>query len=142
MLGPNSKNLARVKDTFNANRYYAVLTVFLVVGIIQYQVTQTGNQIFTNCASGQILKNQTGSWICADDLSGGSSAVSPIWLNDSTIVYSNSSYLNGNIKVSGNLTINGIVKGNISCIGSACMYQNGSGYLFYTNPCAITGACT
>lgn len=69
----------------------------------------------------------------------------PLWYNDSKYIYSNNSIANGNVNITGNLSItknlivSGNIKGNITCIGFMCMYQNSSNYSFISNPCNLGG---
>ncbi len=57
--------------------------------------------ITTQCSDGQVLKNQTGAWVCAGDLND----YAPEWTQIGGVITSNASISSGNVNISGNLSI-------------------------------------
>lgn len=143
---------------------YGVCLLFVVVSVVSAlqpnEISTTGNDdLRLNSSSGRVvvldnfnasvrvdspLIYENGVRLLnksyGDFLYGGSVGV-PLWYNGNGGIMSNVSFSRGNVFVSGNLTVNNVAKLNVTCFGSACIYQNGSGYVFMTNPCGLIGVC-
>ena len=127
-------------------RYIAILWVFLIVGLIEFNILPSGNGIYTQCLNGQVLKNTTGYWICADDqdtrynqswpyidiIAGNitfnesranqtiDARVSPYWISLNGNTTTNSSINAGNVHVTNNI----FLTGNLSIGATKGLFQN------------------